>query len=76
MEQASLDTLQSKNGQVRGNDDRDREEDRTLDFVRRFTDALHRRLVAVPAMAHVADDVFHHDDRAVHHHPEIQGAQG
>ncbi len=27
-------------------------------------------------MAHVADDVLHHDDRAIHNHAEIQRAKG
>ncbi len=76
MEQASLDPLQSEDWQVGGNDDRDGVEDRPLDFVRRFADALHRRLIVGAAMAHVADDVLHHDHRAVHNHPEIQRAKG
>src|SRR5260370_1209609 len=76
MEQTSLDTLQGEDGQVRSNDDRDRVEDGSSDFVRRLADALHRRLIGFPAMAHVADDVLHHDDRAIHNHAEIQRAKG
>src|SRR5260370_17188479 len=48
MEQATLDTLQREDWQVRGNDDRDREEDGTLDFLPPFTTPSQPRLLVLP----------------------------
>src|ERR1035438_573065 len=56
-EQAAFNALQRKNRQVGGDNDNDCIEDRTLHFVRGFTNTLHRRFVGVIGVAEVADDV-------------------
>ncbi len=76
MEQAPLDTLQGEDRQVCRDDDGNREKDRALDLVSGVANALHGRPVIATTMAHMADDVLHHDHGAVHHHAEIQCAEG
>src|SRR5260370_38516441 len=72
MKQASLDTLQREDRQVRGDDDRNREKDRALDLVSRFPNALHGRLAPVSAMAHMTHADLHRYDRAIPDNTEIQ----
>src|SRR5258708_1514447 len=75
MEQASFDALQSEDGQVRSDDDRDGVKDGALDVVGGIEDTFHGSLVGGFRMTEVADDVFHHDHRAIDNHAEIQSAK-
>ena len=74
LEQASLDGLQCKDGQIRSNDNAAGKEDRPLYFVRGIANLL-CRTPRVIFEGKVADDVFYHHHGAVYHHSEIQRTQ-
>ena len=73
-EEPPLDRLEREYGQVRGNDDADWIEDRTLDLMRSLGDPHLNRSAIVFLMRKVANDVFHHDHCSLDYHPEIQRA--
>ena len=63
--------LQSENREIASDDDETREDHRPLDFMCGAADYPHGR--HRPALAaHLANDVFHDDYGAVHHHSEIE----
>src|SRR5579871_1050182 len=77
--QPALHTLQSKDRQVSGDDDRNGVKHRPLNFMARLADEFRscfRTSQAVPSsMCKMPDDVFHHHDGTVHNHAEIEGAK-
>ena len=75
LEQPAFHRLQSKDGQISGDDDADGVKNGPLHFVSGFTNLLHGGRAVGAAAAEMADDVLHHDDRAVHHHAEVKCAQ-
>ena len=75
LEQSALHRLQSKDRQIGGDDDADGVKDRALHFVSGLANLLAGAgAIGAPA-AEMADDVLHHDHRAVDHHAEIKRAQ-
>src|SRR5215469_704157 len=70
-EEASFYGLQREYRQVGRDDDRDGIEDGPLDFVGRFGDP-YKRTPPVLVAGKMADDVFHHDHRAIDDHAEVQ----
>ena len=72
LEKAPFHTLQRENRQVGGNNNRDRIKDWALDFMSRVEYLLFGCAVVRIGAAQVSNDVFDHNYRAIHDHPEIQ----
>ena len=76
LEEPSRRTAQHIDGQVTGDDDRDCEEDRPLDVVRRVANDIHQTVIFAGPRSPFAEDVFHHHDGAIDDDSEIDGADG
>ncbi len=74
MEKATLDALEREYGQIRGNDDGDGVEHRTLDFVCGLADSFVWCLDPI-LLVQVPHDVFDHHDCAINHHAKIQRSE-
>src|ERR1019366_5603720 len=75
MEETAFHSLQSEDGEIRGDDDKNGEENRTLDFVGGVGDDLHQRAMFIHVRLDVAKNVLDHHDSAVDDHAEIESAQ-
>ena len=73
-EQASRWAGQHVDGEVAGDDDRNRVEDRPLDVAGRAADDFDDVELLAVACSQFAEDVLDHDDRAVDDHAEIDRA--
>src|ERR1700733_15316745 len=76
-EEPTLNPLQREDRQIGRNDDGNRIKDWPLHLVRGLTNRFGGRFLTcrsgtVVQAAHVANDVFDHDHRAVHYHSEVQ----
>ena len=61
--------------QIGRDDDEDGVEDRPLHLMGRLLDFFVHRLRAVPRPVEMANDVLHHNHRAIHDHAEVQRAK-
>ena len=73
-EQPVLDALEREQRQVGGDDHQDAEEDRPRHLERGVEQVTRRQRAFCIGLAH-PQDVFHHDDGAVHDDAEVDGAQ-
>ena len=74
-EHATFESLERKNRKIHRNDNRDPEQDRSGDFVRRGSNGLTRSPSRLAGMMKTPHEIFHHDHGTVHDQSEIYGAQ-
>src|SRR5579862_7900252 len=75
LEEFSLDSLESKDRKVGGDDDGNRVKHGALDFMRGFADAVDQAQRRLLRTIQMADDVLDHDDRTVDDHAEVKCAE-
>ena len=74
-EETAFHRLQREDGQVGSNNDGNGEEDRTLNFMRSGANLVLHRVGSIVGAMQMANDIFHHHNRAIDHHAEVERAQ-
>ncbi len=75
LEHLSFDAAEEEDGNVHEKDDQDAEEDRSRDFRAGLADRAPASSPGSRLRRQPPEDVFHHDDRAVHDQAEVDGAE-